>query len=100
MEVDEQPQLPSAKLQVAEQLSLVNRQQCIDGLHLDNDDPGHQKIQPITAVQLSSLVIDGKRFLAFKRDFSQRQLLRQTLFVKPIPASPVPMSGEPRWPLQ
>src|SRR6267143_2087449 len=81
MEVDEQPQLPSAKLQVAEQLSLVNRQQCIDGLHLDNDDPGHQKIQPITAVQWSSLVIDGKRFLAFKRDFSQRQLLRQTLFV-------------------
>src|SRR2546422_4153632 len=81
MEVDEQSQFPSAKLQVAEQLSLVDRQQSIDGLHLHHNDPGHKEVQPIAAVQLSSLVIDGKRFLTFKRDFSQRQLLRQTLFV-------------------
>ena len=81
MEVDEQSQFPSANLQVAEQLSLVDRQQSIDGLDLHHNDPGHKEVQPIAAVQLSSLVIDGKRFLPFKRDFSQRQLLRQTLFV-------------------
>ena len=57
MKIDQQPQLPSAKFEIAEQLSVVDRKQSFDGFDLHNDQVGHKKIQPITAVQPDAFVI-------------------------------------------
>lgn len=81
MKVDEQSELPSAKLQIAEQLSLVDGQQRVDSFHLHHNHSRGQEVQPVATVELSSFVMHRKRFLPFEGNFSQCQLLRQTLFV-------------------
>ena len=81
MKVDEQAQLPSAKLEITEQLSVVDREQSFDGFHFYNDYFRDQKVQPITAVETDSFVIDVKRLLRFEGNFPERKLVRQTLFV-------------------
>jgi len=52
------PSFPSAKLEIAEQLSLVDGKQGLDGFDLHNDRVGHKKIQSIAAVQPYAFVIE------------------------------------------
>lgn len=81
MKVDEQAEFPSAKFQIAEQLSLMNGQQDFDGFHFHHDHARYKKVQPIPAVEFHSFVIDMQRFLSLEGDLPQRKLMRQTLFV-------------------
>src|SRR6266571_2658630 len=73
--------LPIANFQIAEHLCLMDGQQRVDGFHLHDDAVGDKKIQSVTAVQSSSLVVDRNGFLLFEGDIPQRQFPRQTLLV-------------------
>ena len=58
VKVDEQTHLPSAKLEIAEQLSLVDGKQDFNSFYLYDDQVGNKKIEPIAAVQPHAFVID------------------------------------------
>ena len=66
MKVDEQSELPSTKLEITEELSLVDGKQTFHSLHLHDNQSSDEEIQTITTIQEDSLVIHTQRFLPFE----------------------------------
>ncbi len=65
MEVNQQTYFAIRKLQVGEQLSLMNWHQVINGFNFDNHYSFDEKIQSVTTVQPYLSIDHRQRFLSF-----------------------------------
>jgi hypothetical protein len=70
VEVDEQPQPKAGELQIGHHLCFVDWQQLFDRLQLHDDPAVYDNVEPVSAVEELSLVVDWERPLPLERDES------------------------------
>src|SRR5688572_2176168 len=59
VEVEQQPELVAAELQVRDELRVMNRVNCVDRLQLDDDELVYQQIEPKTCVDDGAVIAHG-----------------------------------------
>ena len=77
----------SGHSQISEQLCFVNRQDALDGLHLDNNQITYQKIEPQKIFEKLPLVLNWYLNLPRNPDFPFVKFHYQSLFVKRLQKS-------------
>jgi hypothetical protein len=59
----------------------MNRKHSFDGLDLQDDFSGNQKIDTVSAMDSRALVVDGKLELALVRDAAKRKFVAETALI-------------------
>jgi len=81
VEVQQQTELPSGQLQVAQQLGGVDRHKPLNRLDLDDYFVIHQQVQPEPRVELDAVVGNGTRHLPRNAESRFRQFMGEADFV-------------------
>ncbi len=81
VEVHQQTDPHTLKLQVGQNLSFVNRFDPVDRSKFDNDGVSHKKIYPKPIAQNKIFVMNRNRVLSRKWDAAQKQFLTEACFI-------------------
>jgi hypothetical protein len=87
IEINQQPDLATSKLQISRQLGFMNRQNFLDRLNLDNDQPADNHIHPIPHVDPFVTISHRKSNLLQKRNFPSLELTGKALLVNRLQQS-------------
>ncbi len=87
MKIDKKAQPLSSKLEVRKKLGLVNGKYSFDGLEFDHNFTLYEKIEPVSKVNMHSIVAHGQRELRFDMQSPFPQLMSKADLVRALEKS-------------